>query len=323
MNEIQEYNGVEAALSEFKARYADRVYDVTTRDGMADAKVARREIRTARTGLEKLRKELKEPALRRCQAIDSEAKRLTQALVAIEDPIDTLIKAEEERVEQEKAEAARQEQLRVAKIRERIEMFNVMPPWGAKSTDIRARLREVSDIPIDESFAEFTEAAAIAKAQAITRLSTMASEAAELEDEQERLKKVAEETEARMSAERAENERKLAEERAKADAERQERIEAQRKLDEAAAQERERLAVEAREAREAQAKAENEALAEKRRLYAEAVEQERLRVLAEAKRDSAEAVLDDIRAVVTLCLSDQMDNLEAIDRIATILEANK
>lgn len=312
MNEIQEYNGVEAALSEFKSRYANRVYDVTTRDGMADAKVARREIRTARTGLEKLRKELKEPALRRCQLIDSEAKRLTQALVAIEDPIDTLIKTEEQRVEDEKAEAARQEQLRVGAIRERIEMFNVMPPWGAKSDEIRARLREVSDIPIDESFAEFTEAAAIAKAQAITRLSTLAEEAAGLEAEQERLKKLAEETQA-----------KLAEERAKAEAERQERIEAQRKLDEAAAQERERLAAEARAAQEAQERERAAALAEQQRQHAEFVEQEHQKILAEAKRDSLVAVLADIRAVVTLCLSDEMDYEDGIDRIAVILEANQ
>ena len=33
MNEIQEYNGVEAALSEIKSKYDGRVYDVTTAPG--------------------------------------------------------------------------------------------------------------------------------------------------------------------------------------------------------------------------------------------------------------------------------------------------
>ncbi len=320
--EIAEYNTVAAMLNQIEARYQGRVYDVTTKQGMEDARFARREIRTTRTGLKRLRKELKEPALRRCQQIDSEAKAITRRLEAIEAPIHDMITEEEGRVEREKQERARQEELRIAQIKERMEAFNVVTPWGAKAADIMARLREVNDTPVDASFAEFQDAAAIVKAQAVTRLSTMHAEAMALEQEQEKLRQLQAESEARMAAERAENERKLAEERAKAEAERQERISAQKKLDEAAAQERERLAAEAKAAREAQEKAEAERKAEAARAAEEAQEAARQKALSDAKCHTFEEALMAVSKYVGMWLSDQIDAEAAMDEIETIITAN-
>lgn len=60
--------------------------------------------KTLRTSLEAKRKELKAPALERSRLIDSEAKRIESEIRSLEDPIDALITAEEQRRERERAE---------------------------------------------------------------------------------------------------------------------------------------------------------------------------------------------------------------------------
>jgi len=315
MNEIQEYNGVEAALSEIKSKYAGRVYDVTTTTGLKDARLARREVREVRTGLEKLRKEIKAPAWARCKAIDDEAKRITAELLKIEEPIDAIISAEETRVLREKEERARQEDLRVAKIRERIELFNVMPPWGSSAAQISARLREVNEIPVDATFEEFTETAAIAKAQAITRLSTLAEESRTLEAEQAKLKALAEEQMAKRKAEQEEHDRRMAEER-------EARKKAEAEAERARSEERARMAEEARIAREGQMLAEQAAEAE-RQAAAEAAERAaRELALQKAQAHSSEEALQRVADIVTLWLSDQIDAEAAMDEIEVIVAAN-
>lgn len=102
--QITEYNQTAAALTELRSRYV-RTYDVTTTAGMAEAKEARATVRGYRVALEKTRVEIKAPALERTRLIDAEAKRITAELLAIEEPIDAAIKAEERRI----AEAARRE----------------------------------------------------------------------------------------------------------------------------------------------------------------------------------------------------------------------
>jgi colicin import membrane protein len=106
---IAEYSKTAAALAVYKETFTGIKYDVLTTAGMETAKKDRRELVALRTSLEAKRKEIKEPALRRCQEIDSEAKRITAEIVALEDPIDAQIKVEENR-----KEAERQEKLRLA-----------------------------------------------------------------------------------------------------------------------------------------------------------------------------------------------------------------
>ncbi len=81
---------------------------------------ARAVVRGYRTALETLRKEIKAPALERCRLIDDEAKRITAELLKIEEPIDTAIKAEEQRKEEEKAAKARAEAEREGRSTRRI-----------------------------------------------------------------------------------------------------------------------------------------------------------------------------------------------------------
>lgn len=111
--EITEYNVTKAALATLAQNYKSVVYQVATKEGMNSAKAARSEIKGYRINLEKMRKEIKEPALRRCQLIDDEARHITAELVALENPIDQQIKAEENRLEELRTAAIRAEQARI------------------------------------------------------------------------------------------------------------------------------------------------------------------------------------------------------------------
>lgn len=112
--EIQEYSPTEAALASLADKYKGVLFDVTTPDGMSTARKARSELKGYRVSLEKLRVEIKAPALKRTKLIDSEARRITAAIVALEDPIDAQIRKEEDRKMLEKTAALRAEQERVA-----------------------------------------------------------------------------------------------------------------------------------------------------------------------------------------------------------------
>ena len=111
---ITEYSATEAALAELSGRYKGVVYEVSKPEGLKAAKAGRAEVRDLRIALEKVRVQIKAPALKRVQEVDSEARRITAALVALEDPIDAQIKREEERKELERTAAARAEADRLA-----------------------------------------------------------------------------------------------------------------------------------------------------------------------------------------------------------------
>lgn len=101
--EIVAFGSTEEALAQLKSEYGNKVYDVTTFAGMADAKEARADIKKWRTGLEKVRKAEKSRYLEAGRTLDRKAREITAELVSLEEVPDTLIKAEESR----KAEAKR------------------------------------------------------------------------------------------------------------------------------------------------------------------------------------------------------------------------
>lgn len=106
------YSRTEAAVAELRKKYQGARYDLTTTSGDKAARAARLELVTVRTSLEKKRKELKAPAVEFGNRVDGEAARLTQEILALEAPIDSQIKTDEQRREaerraKEEAEAAR------------------------------------------------------------------------------------------------------------------------------------------------------------------------------------------------------------------------
>lgn len=173
INEIAEYNPTAAALTELRERYVNVIFPVTTTAGMKDAKEVRSKLVKLRTGLEALRKEIKEPALRRTQAIDAEAKAITAAIKEIEEPIDAQIKAEEQRVAAEKAAKEAAEKARVDEIKGKIDAIKRLPlelandPSDSIQTEIDALYAYAPDAA---TFAECVDLAVIARDEALTAM---------------------------------------------------------------------------------------------------------------------------------------------------------
>ncbi|MDI1301986.1 MAG: hypothetical protein PSX71_08785 [bacterium] len=199
---IVEYSATEQALAELRTRYEVAVFDVSTGKGLDAAKAARAEIRGYRVSLEKMRVELKAPVIAHGKLLDDEAKRITAALVELEDPIDAIIKAEEKRKQEEKAERDRIEAARIADIRAKIAAIVASPNSAGKTSDqIIARRDEIAALVIDlDGFAELAGEAMMARQQAVATLNQMAADKKAHEDEQ-----------AAMAAERERQEKAAAE----------------------------------------------------------------------------------------------------------------
>lgn len=342
---IAEYTETAAALAELRQRHEGVVYDVTVPKQMKLAKEARAEIRGYRTGLEKRRVEIKAPALERCRLIDSEAKRITAELVALEEPLDVQIKAEESRSETERLEKLEAERLRVEGIARAIEEIRNAPGTliGKPAVIVEGQLAKLrAQVLEPEFFAERHREAEDALAATIARVEQqlqaqreqeaeqkrIAAERAELERvraENEQLRREAEE---RAAAERAEADRKAqaerdriaAEERAQREAEQaeQKRLAAieRGKIMEAQAKERARLAEErAALAIEQQAERERQE-AEQKKLDEQAAQIERERkaaaAMAEADRLANLGLREAAQAVVNYFQSDDFRSLQML-----------
>jgi len=293
--QITEYNQTAAALTELRSRYV-RTYDVTTTAGMAEAKEARAAVRGYRVALEKTRVEIKAPALERTRLIDAEAKRITAALLAIEEPIDAAIKAEEQRKADEKAAKERAEAERIETIKSRISYVaeRVIAASNRDSKTVTAILKDLESAKLDEAdYQEMLPAAISAKITAIEKLEALRDERIAYEAEQARIKAEQEAESARIQAEREElarlraaDEERQAEERRIAEAN---RLEAEAKL----AAERQRHEAELRAQREQQEREAREAKAlrdaEEKRIRAEREAMEKQRAELEARRREEEA----------------------------------
>lgn len=154
---VVEYTPTALALATLRDKYRDARYDVATTSGMEQAKEARRELRGYRIALEKKRAEIKAPALERCKQIDSEARRITAALEALEDPIDAQIKVEEQRKENEKAAREHAERTRIARNMEVIDDIRNLPllSLGKSATSIAETIKLLRDDKpdVDDDFA--------------------------------------------------------------------------------------------------------------------------------------------------------------------------
>ena len=135
--EIVEYTQTETDLAELRTQLRGVVFDCTTNAGMREAKSSRMMFVKLRTGLERLRVEIKAPALERSRAIDSEAKRITADILVLEEPIQAEIKVEEDRAETERLEAERIENERIAE--ETRLAAETQAVWVQKITNIKAR----------------------------------------------------------------------------------------------------------------------------------------------------------------------------------------
>jgi hypothetical protein len=317
---IQEYSPTEQALAELRQKYAAVVFDTSTPKGMEAAKAGRAELRGYRVALEKKRVEIKAPALERSRQIDTEAKRLTAEIEALEDPIDAVIKKEEQRKEAEKAAKEQAERDRIAAVNARFDSLKALPlsAVGKGLAEIDALIEEAQAFE-PETFEEDMRYAAVherrktiadlrnlrdareAQDAAQAEVEKQLAELAELRaaDEARRAedaRKAAEDAE-RLEAER--RGREMAEAAAKREAEAAERAELERQRQEIA--DKDRQAAQERAAADAAAKAERDRLAaeqaaeakrqaqERRQLEADQAELERQKV---AKRIASTGLIE-------------------------------
>lgn len=261
---VAEFDKVAAGIADLRDRYSGVVYDVTTTKGMDEAKAARMAIREPRYEVERVRKAAKAPLLALGKELDTRAQRITSVLLAIEEPIDAQVKAEESRKEAERQAKIDAELQRVARLQSRVAELrgNQSLTAGSGSRLIAEHLADLEQLVVDERLQEHLQQGQDAKAAGIARLQSLHAAALAHEAEQERIRAEREELarlraedERRQAAERqriAEEKRQADAERAKEDAERRARIAAEEA--ELAAR---RAEVE-RQEREAKARAESE-----------------------------------------------------------------
>lgn len=208
--EIVEYSKTEAALATLAERYKGVLFDVSTREGMQAAIKGRAELRGYRVDLEKTRKLIKEPALRRAQLIDSEARRITQAIEALEVPIDDQIKADERRKIAEAEAVAKAEADRTA-AEEAARKAAEEKVLAAQRAEIARQQEELAERKRQQDAIEAEARRKIEEEQRAARM--------KIEEEERVARQSCEAEEARINAERR-----------KAEAERAAAEEAQRKL---------------------------------------------------------------------------------------------
>lgn len=214
---LVEFDKISAGLAAIeKAHPKDVACAVSTPAGMKQAIAGRAAWRDPRVALEKVRKAAKAPVLALGRDIDAFARSLETKLLEGETHYDDQIKAEEARKEAERQARLRKEQERIDAIRAVIlDNFISVPAQVADATaaQISAEIQRVVALEIDASYQEMATEAEIAKGRALEALRKLQDKAATRELEAARLAAELEEL-ARQRKEREAEEDRLRKERA-------------------------------------------------------------------------------------------------------------
>lgn len=130
---LQKFNLPNSKIAEMERNYMPlQISAIDDREGYKRVKEARLNVKSARVGVEKIRKELKADALAFGRAVDAEAARITTLLSPIESHLEAQQKAiddekERIRIEEEKARAAKV-QARIIALQVVNADFNALPP---------------------------------------------------------------------------------------------------------------------------------------------------------------------------------------------------
>ncbi len=270
--QIVSYSVTDAMITEMGNKY--RFLKVMDSESYETVRLAIADVRTKRTDIEKRRKELKEDALKWGRLVDSEAKRITTLLLAIEEPLQAEKKKEDDRKAAIKEAKEAKERARIDAIRAKISAIQRVPILlvGKSHDEILTEMDGVFAIDIDSSFAEFEPEAMRVKDETLATIKKAYDAAVESERKAEELEKQRKEQEIERQRIVEEN-RKLNEEKAK--------IEAEKKA-EHTRKDLEALQHRLKEQAEADAKAKVEREAKEKKDKEEAEEKERLRKAAQA-----------------------------------------
>jgi colicin import membrane protein len=299
---VVEYNETTQGLAELRHKHGNVVFNVTVPKEMKAAKEVRAELVKLRTGLEAKRKDLKAPMLERGKLLDNEAKRITDEIKAIEEPIDVQIKLEEARAEQIKLEKLEAERLRVEAINKRIDEIRNVPASlvGKPAVIIQGQLARLkADELSEDEFQEHFVTARDAHTAAIARIEQLLQ--AQLEVDEEKKRQAQRDADMKAMQDRLDAQQKLIDYAAAAA-----KAAAERVASEAAAAEKEKQEAEAAEQRQREA-AERERVEEIRgRINWFAVRPKEL-------RGAGSAAITDVILNVKECLVDEEDYAEFLE----------
>jgi predicted component of type VI protein secretion system len=178
LSPIESFQHLELVAARDLMPLREKVYDLTTEQGMAEAKADLKAVTSWQTRFDALRKATKDEPYKLCQLIDREAKRIA-------DPIDQNVKAPlKAKITAEENRLAEIDARRVKAIRDKIEALGRRPAWGATAGQIEGLLEDAQDMQVDATFAEFEDEAAVAKAEALRDLRQMLEMARQVEAQQ-------------------------------------------------------------------------------------------------------------------------------------------
>jgi len=178
LSPIESFQHLELVAARDLMPLKEKVYDLTTEQGMAEAKADLKAVTSWQTRFEALRKATKDEPYKLCQLIDREAKRIAEPIdQAVKAPLKAKIAAEENRLAEIDAR-------RVKAIRDKIAQLMRRPAWGATAGQIEGMLEDAQDMQVDATFAEFEDEAAVAKAEALRDLRQMLETARQVEAQQ-------------------------------------------------------------------------------------------------------------------------------------------
>lgn len=315
VNLPKEYGISDAKIAELAEKYKDlrEIKDTASRS-MAAA--GRRECRELRVAIENKRKELKADALEFGRKVDGEAKRVTELLRQVEEPLDALIKADEALREEAKqaklraiAEAEAKERARVDGIKALMDRHfgpaAVLALHSMPTDELAKRLETAECVAqMGDDYAEFTEEAHHRRDEFLAKARSILAEKREAESAAEAQLIEAE----RFAEERRafEEQQRLVKEQQEAEQKERDRLESERQA--AIRAEQEKLEAERAEIRKQQEAIE----AEKRRVEEE--KQAKERAAAEAIRQQEFAEQAKVRAEQEFKEKQQREELERLAR---------
>lgn len=212
------FDPIKVGIAELKRRYAGVAFDVSTPKKLAEVRKDRTDVRKIKANIEKVRVAEKDFYLRAGQQIDAFAKTIVDEIDPIFKTLDDQIKAEETR----KAEAAKANEVRLARIQGLIDVIRQAPAENFVSSieELAQAIDDTKAIEISASvYAELQDAAEAVRRNVLAKLESMHSSAVARKAESEALEAQRIEN-ARVAAEQAATAAALATQRAELEAER-------------------------------------------------------------------------------------------------------
>ena len=164
---VEVFNQTDAALSVLTEKYSS-IPDVTTQDGYEFVKAGVKVLTGYRTNLDAERKRIKQPYLEAGRIIDAEAKRITEKLVVLEDPM----KVQKKEIDDKKK---LQEEQRLTQLAEKVQEIYALTTMARNqpSASIAKMIDELDAIDTRRDYYDLTRDAIKAKEDVLQQLSEM------------------------------------------------------------------------------------------------------------------------------------------------------